>query len=77
MEFCSLWSTSSKSLCPRNTRTSLIKDGKLLEAFNGSEIRVYAISDVEGDSIATIGSGLGDCHRAKALAVHVKALMDA
>lgn len=43
---------------------SLIKDGKLLSAFNGAEVRVYAISDVEGDSISTIGSGIGDCHRA-------------
>jgi glycerate 2-kinase len=43
---------------------SQIKDGKLLAQFKGAEIRVYAISDVEGDSIATIGSGLGDCHRA-------------
>ena len=47
-------------------QTSLIKDGKLLQAFKGAEIRVYAISDVEGDSIGTIGSGLGDCHRASA-----------
>ena len=44
---------------------SQIKDGKLIEQFNGAEIRVYAISDVEGDSISTIGSGLGDCHRAR------------
>lgn len=44
---------------------SQIKDGKLLAQFKGSEIRVYAISDVEGDSISTIGSGLGDCHRAQ------------
>ena len=43
---------------------SLIKDGKLIEAFKGAEVRVYAISDVEGDGIDTIGSGLGDCHRA-------------
>ena len=43
---------------------SLVKDGKLLAAFNGAEVRVYAISDVEGDSISTIGSGIGDCHRA-------------
>ena len=48
----------------RRKQTSLIKDGKLLEQFNGAEIRVYAISDVEGDSISTIGSGIGDCHRA-------------
>jgi len=44
---------------------SLIKDGKLLDIFKGIEARVYAISDVEGDNIATIGSGIGDCHRAK------------
>jgi len=48
-------------------QSSLIKDGKLIEAFAGAEIRVYAISDVEGDGIDTIGSGLGDCHRARAL----------
>lgn len=48
----------------RRKQTSLLKDGKLVAACNGAEIRVYAISDVEGDSIATIGSGLGDCHRA-------------
>lgn len=45
----------------RRKQTSLIKDGKLIEVFYGREIRVYAISDVEGDSIETIGSGLGDC----------------
>ena len=48
----------------RRKQTSLIKDGKLIEAFGGKELRVYAISDVEGDGIATIGSGIGDCHRA-------------
>ncbi len=48
----------------RRKETSLIKDGKLIEAFPGAAVRVYAISDVEGDSIATIGSGLGDPHRA-------------
>lgn len=48
----------------RRKEMSLIKDGKLLAAFKGAEARVYAISDVEGDSIATIGSGIGDCHRA-------------
>lgn len=50
----------------RRKQTSLIKDGKLLQQFPGSEIRVYAISDVEGDSISTVGSGIGDCHRASA-----------
>ena len=49
-------------------QNSLIKDGKLIEAFKGAEVRVYAISDVEGDAIGTIGSGLGDCHRANVLA---------
>lgn len=47
---------------------SQIKDGKLIAQFQGAEIRVYAISDVEGDSISTIGSGLGDCHQAQAKA---------
>ena len=49
-------------------QASSIKDGKLVQAFSGAEIRVYAISDVEGDSISTIGSGIGDCHRAKVTA---------
>jgi glycerate 2-kinase len=48
----------------RRKETSLIKDGKLLQQFPGAEIRVYAISDVEGDSISTIGSGIGDCRHA-------------
>jgi hydroxypyruvate reductase len=48
----------------RRKQMSQIKDGKLLAAFKGAEARVYAISDVEGDSIATIGSGIGVCHRA-------------
>ena len=52
----------------RRKDMSLIKDGKLLQQFPGAEIRVYAISDVEGDSISTIGSGIGDCHRASAKA---------
>ena len=52
----------------RRKQTSLIKDGKLIEAFRGAAIRVYAISDVEGDGIEVIGSGLGDCRRAGACA---------
>ncbi len=48
----------------KRKQMSQIKDGKLLAVFNGAEARVYAISDVEGDSIGTIGSGIGDCHRA-------------
>lgn len=38
---------------------SQIKGGKLLTNFKGGKITVLAISDVEGDSIQTIGSGLG------------------
>tara|TARA_Y100001960_G_scaffold291129_1_gene332280 strand:- start:3956 stop:5083 length:1128 start_codon:yes stop_codon:yes gene_type:complete len=41
---------------------SQIKGGKLIRRFPGEQIRVYAISDVEGDSIAVIGSGLGDAN---------------
>jgi len=52
----------------RRKQTSLIKDGKLLQQFRGAEIRVYAISDVEGDSISTVGSGIGDCHRTRSKA---------
>ncbi len=43
----------------RRKQASLIKDGKLIEAFHGAELRAYAISDVEGDSISTVGSGIG------------------
>ena len=32
----------------RRKQCSLIKDGKLIQSFRGAEIRVYAISDVEG-----------------------------
>lgn len=58
--------STGKTIGEINTRRkqmSQIKDGKFLAAFNGVEARVYAISDVEGDSIGTIGSGIGDCHR--------------
>ncbi len=44
--------------------TSLIKDGKLLSHFKGKRVKVLAISDVEGDSISVIGSGIGDTARA-------------
>ncbi len=52
----------------RRKEMSLIKDGKLLAEFSGAEARVYAISDVEGDNIATIGSGIGDCRRSRSSA---------
>jgi len=43
-------------------KISLIKGGKLLQNFNGSEARSYIISDVEGDSIDVIASGTGASH---------------
>lgn len=43
----------------RRRAVSLIKDGKLLAGFGGSRLRVMAISDVAGDDIALIGSGIG------------------
>ena len=47
---------------------SKIKAGGLLSFFSGAEVRVYAISDVQGDDIQVIGSGLGDCQRTHAKA---------
>lgn len=38
---------------------SRIKGGGLLAAFRGAHAEVLAISDVEGDDIGTIGSGIG------------------
>ncbi|MGB1237428.1 MAG: DUF4147 domain-containing protein [Pseudomonadales bacterium] len=52
----------------RRKETSLIKDGKLLQHFGGAQVRVMAISDVEGDSISVIGSGTGDTARTQAKA---------
>ncbi len=40
---------------------SAIKGGRLLERFGGSRVDVLAISDVRGDSIDVIGSGVGAC----------------
>ena len=40
-------------------RLSGIKGGKLLRRFGGKSVRVYAISDVPGDSIELIGGGIG------------------
>ncbi len=40
-------------------RLSCIKGGKLLSRFGGKSVRVYAISDVCGDSIDLIGGGIG------------------
>ncbi|WP_147114656.1 DUF4147 domain-containing protein [Tateyamaria sp. syn59] len=42
------------------TARSEIKGGKLLARFEGRHVTTLALSDVEGDSLATIGSGIGD-----------------
>jgi hydroxypyruvate reductase len=38
---------------------SLIKGGKLLAGFKGAKVTTLAISDVEGDDLGIIGSGIG------------------
>jgi hydroxypyruvate reductase len=38
---------------------SLIKGGGLLARFSGAQVTALAISDVEGDDLGTIGSGIG------------------
>lgn len=43
-------------------KISRVKAGQLLQAFSGKSARVVAISDVEGDSIDVIGSGIGAYH---------------
>ncbi|CAM9909462.1 unnamed protein product [Chrysoparadoxa australica] len=45
------------------TGRSQIKGGKLLAGFKGGRITTLALSDVEGDALATIGSGIGDAPR--------------
>lgn len=42
------------------TARSGIKGGKLLARFPGAKVTTLALSDVEGDSLASIGSGIGD-----------------
>jgi glycerate 2-kinase len=48
------------------SRMSLIKGGRLLGRFRGAQARVYALSDVHGDALTTIGSGIGDPRHASA-----------
>ena len=43
----------------RRKEISRIKGGKLLSHFAGASTRVLAISDVEGDDLSVIGSGIG------------------
>lgn len=44
----------------RRTQNSQIKGGKLLADFKGRQVTTLALSDVEGDALATIGSGIAD-----------------
>ncbi|MCW8844162.1 MAG: DUF4147 domain-containing protein, partial [Rhodobacteraceae bacterium] len=44
----------------RRQALSQIKGGKLLATFKGELVTTCAISDVRGDSLATIGSGIGN-----------------
>lgn len=46
------------------TACSKIKGGKLLSGFKGARVTTLALSDVEGDALATIGSGIGDAPQA-------------
>ncbi|MEM6342063.1 MAG: DUF4147 domain-containing protein [Pseudomonadota bacterium] len=43
----------------RRKKVSLIKGGKLLCRFRGASVTTLAISDVEGDDLGVIGSGIG------------------
>ena len=43
----------------RRKQVSQIKGGKLLEAFQGTRAISFVISDVEGDDLNVIGSGIG------------------
>lgn len=44
----------------RRRELSEIKGGKLLARFRGALVTTLAISDVEGDALSVIGSGIGD-----------------
>jgi len=57
------------------TARSQIKGGKLLAGFGGARVTTLALSDVEGDALATIGSGIADApeHPAFAFEPHIVA----
>lgn len=44
----------------RRKGMSLIKGGRLLEGFTGARVTTLAISDVQGDALTVIGSGIGN-----------------
>ncbi|NRA86166.1 MAG: DUF4147 domain-containing protein [Rhizobiales bacterium] len=43
----------------KRRKISKIKFGKLLSHFKGSKLDIFYISDVEGDALSTVGSGIG------------------
>jgi hydroxypyruvate reductase len=49
-----------QSMNETRRKMSRIKGGKLLSSFKGDRVTSLAISDVEGDALSVIGSGLGD-----------------
>ncbi|WP_299150707.1 DUF4147 domain-containing protein [uncultured Tateyamaria sp.] len=52
------------------TAQSQIKGGKLLAGFQGARVTTLALSDVEGDALMTIGSGIGAAPPNPAFAFH-------
>ncbi len=60
------------SMNAERKRISNIKGGGLLAQFGGARVTVMAISDVQGDAIATIGSGIGDCPKDVTFAVETR-----
>lgn len=46
----------------QRSAVSQIKAGKLLARFSGAKVTTLAISDVEGDDLNVIGSGIGQAH---------------
>ncbi len=50
----------------RRREVSQIKGGKLVAAFAGAKVTVLAVSDVEGDDLNVIGSGIGNAPAAYA-----------
>jgi hydroxypyruvate reductase len=55
----------------RRRELSRIKGGRLLSAFSGRAVTVLAISDVPGDTIGVIGSGLADPSLCRAEGIEV------
>lgn len=51
---------------------SRIKGGRLLAAFKGARVTTLAISDVQGDALGVIGSGIGEAPETPAFEFHPK-----